>query len=666
MRFPRMPERRTVAAVGGGALVVAVLAYATQCSAATTGPTLTVDATSDVHVIPDAIYGINFASQSTRNDLQLPVNRWGGNGTSLYDYRNDAFNNGNDWYFENQVGSDSDHQVSPWVEANRATSTNSLVTLPMVGWVADGSKPTNCGYSKAKYGAQQQYDTWRPDCGNGVRLDGARIVSNNPTDFAVQVDPATQATGMVHSLVSKFGAASNGGVGYYELDNEPGLWNDTHRAAHPSPLSRDELFTKSLATAAAVKAADSGAAVVGPSDWGYCGWLYAPADGDPTDGCDPPTSGSTEELTGAYVRAFKSYADTHGGKRLLDYLDQHYYPQSNGVALTTSPGSTDTQALRLRSTRSLWDPTYKDESWIGNTQDVNAPPLQFIRKLRGWASIYPGTKTAISEYNWGGTNSINGALAQADVLGIFGRERLDLATYWNYDNAIDGTSVEAAFRMYRNYDGHESHFGENGVSASSTDQDRLSVYAAKGQRSLTIIVINKTNDDLSSSLNLSGYAHRSPAQTYTLGPANPVTITTGSTGTGRARFDYPYPAQSVTLFRISQLRFSEAEVQPLPARPASAPTDSVDGPTAMRDDGSDEDDSDVIVGSAGPPARGDPAARPDSGNVTQAQPVAINRPMNTSARPGLPAGLLGLAVIGVLGAGSLALIRRRRGAHHED
>ena len=46
-------------------------------------------------------------------------------------------------------------------------------------------------------------------------------------------------------------------------------------------------------------------------------------------------------------------------------------------------------------------------------------------------AVLPGTKLAITEYNWGGTESLNGALAEADVLGIFGREGVGLATMWD-------------------------------------------------------------------------------------------------------------------------------------------------------------------------------------------------------------------------------------------
>src|SRR5262249_38599701 len=152
-----------------------------------------------------------------------------------------------------------------------------------------------------------------------------------------------------------------------------------------------------------------------------------------------------------------------------DYLDLHFYPD-NGVSLTTV-GDATRQALRLRSTRSLWDPTYRDESWIGgDDQPADWRYIRFFPRMheRG-QTYYPGTKLAITEYNWGGLEAINGALAQADILGIFGREGLDFATLWNYpDSGLGYDHFETlpgayAFRMYRNYDGSGSKFGDVSV-----------------------------------------------------------------------------------------------------------------------------------------------------------------------------------------------------------
>src|SRR5207244_3894659 len=135
--------------------------------------------------------------------------------------------------------------------------------------------------------------------------------------------------------------------------------------------------------------------------------------------------------------------DIATGIRPLDYLDLHFYPQG-GQALSAA-GDVNKKALRLRSTRALWDPTYLDESWINDY-------VRLIPRMRDWVSgHYPGTKLALTEYNWGGLEDINGALAQADVLGIFGREGLRLATIW--DGPTPTQPGAYAFRIYRNYDG---------------------------------------------------------------------------------------------------------------------------------------------------------------------------------------------------------------------
>ena len=82
------------------------------------------------------------------------------------------------------------------------------------------------------------------------------------------------------------------------------------------------------------------------------------------------------------------------------------------------------QLRRNRSTRSLWDPAYVDETWINDR-------VQLVRRLRNWVNAYyPGTAIGITEYNWGAENHINGATTQADIYGIFGREGLDMAARW--------------------------------------------------------------------------------------------------------------------------------------------------------------------------------------------------------------------------------------------
>ena len=146
----------------------------------------------------------------------------------------------------------------------------------------------------------------------------------------------------------------------------------------------------------------------------------------------------------------------------------HYYPQGGEFS---DDVSTAMQQRRNRSTRSLWDPNYVDETWINDR-------VRLIPRLRGWVTqYYPGTQIGITEYNWGAEGHINGATTQADILGIFGREGLDMAARWATPAA--STPTYKAIKLYRNYDGRRSTFGDTSIAAATANPDVVSAFAAE-------------------------------------------------------------------------------------------------------------------------------------------------------------------------------------------
>src|SRR4029079_12654398 len=143
------------------------------------------------------------------------------------------------------------------------------------------------------------------------------------------------------------------------------------------------------------------------------------------------------------------------GQKVLDALTLHFYPQGGEFSDDVSPAM---QLLRNRSTRDLWDPNYVSQSWINDI-------VRLVPRMKGWVqTYYPGLKVGLTEYNWGAENHINGATAQADVMGILGREGADMASRWVVPDA--GSPVYNAFKMYRNYDNAGSAFGETSVAAA--------------------------------------------------------------------------------------------------------------------------------------------------------------------------------------------------------
>ena len=472
--------------------------------------TLTVDVGADRHPISPDIYGMNYydVTPAFAKELQLPVQRWGGDATSRYNWQVDSTNAGADFFFMggggkiNPVPSGS---ADDTIKSNKASGSQTIMTVPMLGYV-NKTAAWNCSFPVSRYGQQQQINPYihlsnGDRCGNGISTDGKQLIDKDILSNHIVSNPKFIQSWIKH-LISVHGTAARGGVQFYQMDNEPSGWSNTHRDVHPQQTGYDELRDRTYAYASMVKATDPSAKILGPADFGWP--VYVGLDNERA------AHGGTWEAEW-YLQQMRTYEQQHG-VRILDYFDEHYYP----VTGNTPVGDRNTQTLRLRSTRSLWDSTYTDEAWFGKYY----PPLQLLPRFRQWVSKnYPGTKIAITEYNWGGLESMNGALAQADVLGIFGREGLDLATLWGPPKPTQPGAY--AFRMYRNYDGKGSAYGDTWVRSTSTDQGRLAIYGAQRQRdgAITLIIINKTGNDLTTSLMLKGYK-AAAAQVYTYSQAN--------------------------------------------------------------------------------------------------------------------------------------------------
>ncbi len=197
--------------------------------------------------------------------------------------------------------------------------------------------------------------------------------------------------------------------------------------------------------------------------------------------------------------------------------------------------------------------------YVGDGEYLSNECVCLIPRMKNWVNNnYPGTKLSITEYNLGAQDDINGALAETDLLGIFGREGLDVGVMWpflGYPNDAVNAPVTFAFRMYRNYDGANSTFGDTGVSAISGDQSQLSVYAAQrtSDSALTVMVINKTSNDLTSSVSLANFTPVATAKVFNYSAANLTAIVSqpdqAVTASG---FSATFPANSATLIVIAE------------------------------------------------------------------------------------------------------------------
>ncbi|MCL4862493.1 MAG: NHL repeat-containing protein [Caldilineaceae bacterium] len=542
---------------------------------------LAVDVAAGRKPISPYIYGLNFAKEAFAAEIDLPLRRWGGNATSRYNWQTGHTNHAADWFFHNNVKYDeytgAAQSADEWVAENKRTGAASLITLPMSGYVAKDGEQATCAYKVSKYGPQDAVDSDSgfPDCGNG--LQNGQPINNDPLDTSIAVDENFSAGWVTHL---KDNAAANGAVQFYALDNEPDIWFETQRDVAPTGWKYAEFRDLSFRYGAAAKSADPAARLFGPVVNGWTYYWHGAYDGQRQDWETPDdrnSHGGTPFLEW-YLQQMHAYEQTQG-VRLLDYLTVNFYPQ-NGVSQTLA-GDAAKQALRLRSTRALWDPAYVDESWIAQA-GPDGGIVRLIPRLRAWVDAhYPGTKLALTEYNWGGLEHINGALTQADILGIFGREGLDVAALWNYPVRRNNDGMDIyydifetlpgayAFRVYRNYDGQGAKFGETSVHAASSDQGKLSIYAAQrsSDHALTIVVVNKTSGPLTANLTIANLTAAGAAQVYRYSAANLDAIERlADQPVSSASSTATYPANSITLLVIPAGGANERIFLPLVAR----------------------------------------------------------------------------------------------------
>lgn len=512
--------------------------------------TVHVDVTEDRHLISPLVYGVCFGNPDQVRLLNAPINRSGGNATTRYNWKQNATSSGSDWYFMSHPEGDAtpSGSVDAWIRGNNSVHTASMISIPLIGWVAKlaPNRDPLGSFSVAKYGPQEKTEPNHPDMGNGNARDGKRLTGNNPTDANMKVDIEFQKPWIEH-LTSTFGTAKQGGVAYYLLDNEPGIWQETHRDVFPTGVKMEDLFARERAAAAMVKSVDPTAQVAGPEEWGWTNYLFSGYDSQwaGTNGWDKPkpdrTAHGDMDIAPWLLLQF-AQEEKRTGKRLLDVFTLHFYPQAQNVG--GDDVSEATQILRNRSTRALWDPNYKDESWI-------ATQVKLIPRMKEWVRTeYPGTRIGITEYNWGAEKHISGALAQADVLGIFGREGVDLASRWTCP--ATGTPTFRAFQMYRNYDGKNATFGDTSVRCSGPNPDELASYASQDSKTGTVkvMLINKQLHSAARvTVQLDHITPKSKAALYQLTSANkierlPDVALSGSSVT------LTLPTQSITLLVV--------------------------------------------------------------------------------------------------------------------
>jgi hypothetical protein len=446
----------------GGCPPAQLCGPAQTCVASSSATGVVVDANSQGTPISPGIYGVALNNDDSMKLAAL--NRWGGDATSSYNWKIDVSNAGTDWNCANYQGrftspapaSSLTTSSDQFVHYDIAQHADTLMTIPITGWVASLATP-NPG---------------TPDCAGSTAISTCCQTLGTSEEEVVDqgsgvLDTSFMGAWVTH-LVSSFGSAANGGVRYYQLDNEPDNWQslraDIYPAFYPpgswcepfyatntslgTSLNQD-FINRTLAYATAIKAADPTASVLFMSTENAQDLVALP-----NIECGNPAGPYTvsNSLTMAILQlAAAQEASTH--VRPLDCVDMHYPLPGKGLG--------DTSAL-----------------WDGTGTSV-------VPHVQGWInSTYPGTGICVSEYTVpkdggdGSTPDASTGAQEADVLGMYGRLGYQVASYWT--TLVHGSThlpIYNAMAMYRSYDGNGARFGAFSIGAASPNAG-VNAYAA--------------------------------------------------------------------------------------------------------------------------------------------------------------------------------------------
>ncbi|HEY0866447.1 MAG TPA: glycoside hydrolase family 44 protein [Fimbriimonas sp.] len=491
------------------------------------------------------IYGANYPNNWVYDWLKewrdhhdaFTFARIGGNRFTAYNWETNASNAGSDYFHENDdylaFSNEPGWTIRHLLRAVQDAGAAVLVTVPIQGYVA-ADKLTDL-HGDRDVGKTPNYLDVRFHRSYATKPGRVPSYPPDTTDKVVFQDEFVAWVERTKSARTPV---------WYSLDNEPDWWNHTHARIEPEKTTYRRILDTSVEYARMIKSVAPQTLVFGPANYGWQG-MQSFQNAPDADG---------RNFVDTYLATMRE-ASRKTGRRLLDVYDFHLYPEATGdgvrIIYNQAPDKPGTVEARIQAPRSLWDPTYVEESWI--PKSLGDRPIMLLPRMKEKiARHYPGTKLSITEYEYGGRNTISGALAQADALGVFGRYGLFAASHWGVDH--EEQPVYAAFQSFTNFDRRGSRFGDLGLAVRGENPAENSVYAAldsKNRRRLTIVAINKTSSPMPLSVALGGFPART-VRSFVMKEGAYVTPLPGDASLSKDRVRVVAPPLSVVSIEVNR------------------------------------------------------------------------------------------------------------------
>jgi hypothetical protein len=447
---------------------------------------ITVDANQDKVAVSPYIYGRN-GGLSHDAQQPLPESDWqflrdsgvrmlrehGGNNGTKYNWQKkltshpDWYNNvyGNDWdYAQTSV-----QQHLPGVQV--------MWCFQLIGKVANSTTHNfdDWGYNKSQWWSgvgQNLAGGGTPNASGG----GKALKEGDPSLYLTDSSAATDTAILDHWIKSSDLGLDRGQFRYWNMDNEPEIWDGTHDDVMPTQLSAEAFLQRYFDYAKQARAKYPEIKLVGPvpaNEWQWFNWGGGLVT---ADGKKYPW------LEYFIKRVGEEQART--GIRLLDVLDIHYYP-----------GAKDPAAV-VQLHRTFFDTTYVNPDAnavhsVNGTYDASITQEYIFGRCQQWMDKYLGARhgvtLACTETGIPLTNAPAASVWYASTLGEFMKHGVEIFTPWSWQ-----PGMWEVLHLYARYN------YTTAVRGVSDDETNVSAYPTVDPTTgnTTVVLVNRSLDQV--------------------------------------------------------------------------------------------------------------------------------------------------------------------------
>lgn len=456
---------------------------------------ITIDAAAGQHKISPFIYGRNnFLSSDP--DKPLSAADWqllrdagvkilrenGGNNSTKYNWRK-KISSHPDWY-NNVYDNNWDFEVTSMQE--NMPSLSGIWALQLIGKAASNK---NHNFNDWEYNRSQWWSGVNQNLAGGGQPNtsgGSKALTEGNPDLYTMIWPADSTVGILSHWLNNLHIDKNR-ILYWNMDNEPEIWNGTHDDIMPVQISAEDFVQRYITVAKKARAVFPEIKLLGPvpaNEWQWYAYNNQKI--------------SYQGKSYVWLEYFiKRIADEQksSGIRLLDVVDIHFYPDESGA-------DDIMQGHRVYFDKNYDYPGANGVKISGSSGWDGSITKEYVfERCKAWLDQHMGSNhgvgLGVTETGIKVVNPMVTAVWYASVLGEFAKQNVEIFTPWSWE-----TGMWETLHLFSRYS------KETSVQAVSSNETYVSAYPSLSLNndSLTVILVNRYQDRSQSvKLNLSNF-----------------------------------------------------------------------------------------------------------------------------------------------------------------